>query len=103
MKTTQNGVYQAIQTKFLPCTNSRGSRIKAWCDRGSVTVPFSHSGKEHREAAEALCAKFIAEDKAKYGDQAKSAWDGLLIEGGLPNNGGHCFVFVPREMLSQLS
>ncbi|TXH40544.1 MAG: hypothetical protein E6Q97_39425 [Desulfurellales bacterium] len=33
---------QAIQTRYLGPTNSRGSRIKAWCDRGSITIPYPH-------------------------------------------------------------
>ena len=44
---------QAIQTKYLPATNTRGSRIKATCDRGSITIPYPRelSGDEvHREA-----------------------------------------------------
>ena len=51
---------QAIITKYLPTTNSRGSRIKATCSSGSVTIPYPYelSGQAvHRAAAEALAAK----------------------------------------------
>ena len=52
---------QAIETKYLPATNTRGSRIKATSASGlSVTVPYPHelSGMEcHWEAARALVAK----------------------------------------------
>lgn len=52
---------QAIETKYLPPTNTRGSRIKATSASGlSVTVPYPHelSGMEcHWEAARALVAK----------------------------------------------
>ena len=34
---------QAITTRYLPCTNCRGSRIKAECERGSITVSWDDS------------------------------------------------------------
>ena len=73
---------KAIQTKYLPCTNTRGSRIKAWAEGGNqVTVPYPHelSGQAvHRLAAETLCKKL--------------GWTGALLGGGLPN-GDYAFVF----------
>jgi hypothetical protein len=74
---------QAIITKYLPATNSRGSRIKATCAAGSITIsyPYELSGQAvHRKAAEALVAKL--------------GWDeiGGLLGGCLPNN-DYCFVF----------
>lgn len=52
---------QAISTKYLPATNTRGSRVKASSASGlSVTVPYPHelSGMAcHWEAAKALVAK----------------------------------------------
>lgn len=51
----------AIQTKFLPVTNSRGSRVKAWTSSGfSVTIPYPHEESyelSHFEAVKALVAK----------------------------------------------
>ena len=51
----------AIQTKFLPVTNSRGSRIKAWTSTGfSVTIPYPHEESyelAHFEAVKALVDK----------------------------------------------
>ena len=76
---------QAIKTKYLPATNNRGSRIKATCDAGSVTIPYPHelSGQaSHRAAAEALLVKLGWND-SNYGG---------LLGGGLPG-GGYCFVF----------
>ena len=75
---------QAIVTKYLPATNTRGSRIKATCDAGSVSISYPHelSGSDcHRAAAQALLDKL---DWNKYG---------ALIGGGLPNNAGYVFVF----------
>ena len=73
---------QAISTKFLGATDSRGSRIKATCEGGSVTVSYPYekrSGAEaHSVAALALCAKM--------------GWAGTLIAGGTQT--GYVFVFA---------
>lgn len=48
---------QAIQTKFLGPTNTRGSRIKATCWLTSMTVHYDHSAsveENHEAAIEAL-------------------------------------------------
>jgi hypothetical protein len=74
---------QAIQTKYLSPTNTRGARIKATCAAGSITISYPHelSGQAvHRKAAEALVSKL--------------QWDEIanLLGGCLPN-GDYCFVF----------
>ena len=77
---------QAIQTKYLPATNTRGSRIKATCAAGSVTIGYPHelSGQAvHRAAAEALAAKL---------DWTIANGYGQLLGGCLPD-GSYCFVF----------
>jgi hypothetical protein len=87
---------QAIQTKFLPATNTRGARIKATCWRGSITIDYPHhlSGDEvHREAARALLAKFRAEDKEKYGSEDSGAWGWEFVTGTLPD-GSCCHVLI---------
>lgn len=74
---------QAIHTKYLGPTNSRGARIKATCAAGSVTVDYPHelSGQAcHRAAADVLCAKLGWTDH------------GPLLGGCLPD-GSFCFVF----------
>lgn len=72
---------KAIMTKYLPCTNSRGSRIKAYdSDKNSVTIGYPHelSGEAvFKEAAIALCKKMN--------------WDTDIIGGGVDN--GYVFVF----------
>ena len=50
-----------ISTKYLGPTNTRGSRIKATCQRGSVTIPFKYNVYEeqnHYDAVKALVEKF---------------------------------------------
>lgn len=76
---------QAIQTRYLGATNSRGSRIKAWASAGSITIPYPHelSGQAvHRKAAEALVSKLGWND---------SHYGGLL--GGQVASGDYVFVF----------
>ena len=65
---------QAIQTKYLSPTNTRGSRIVATCDAGKITVPWDYaqgSFGNHQDAAMVLAAKL--------------GWDGTYVGGTLPN------------------
>jgi len=51
---------QAIQTKFLSATNTKGSRIKATCWLKSVTVSWDYSlcaDQNHRDAIKALVSE----------------------------------------------
>ena len=78
-------VRQAIITRYLPPTNTRGSRIRATCDRGSVTVTFSQEGSladAHAEAVCALLAKFAREDgqNRSFGEPAE------YVCGGMPQD-----------------
>lgn len=76
---------QAIITKYIGPTNSRGSRIKASASAGSVTIGYDDAlGVEdnHHAAALALAIKMGWE---KYGK---------LISGGTET--GFVFVFEPK-------
>ena len=91
---------QAIETKYIPATNTRGSRIKAECERGSITIDYPHelSGDAvHIAAADALVAKFVKEDAERYGTD-RNPWSKPRVCGGL-KNGHYAHVFV--ETLSQ--
>ena len=73
---------QAIQTRYLAPTNTRGARIKAWAAAGSITIgyPYELSSQAcHRKAAEALAAKF--------------QWESELL-GGQLENGDYAFVWA---------
>lgn len=51
---------QAILTKYLGATDTKDSRIKAWCDAGSITIPYPHElscPDTHAAAAMALVRK----------------------------------------------
>lgn len=60
---------QAIETKYLGPTNTRGGRIKATSDAGSMTVPWDYSlgvQDNHRAAAAALVAKLGWQDYGEW-------------------------------------
>lgn len=81
---------QAIQTKYLCPTNVRGSRYKAWCERGSITLSANdalNSDDNHKAAAEALKQKFCKEDEARYGPH-KNPWSAPTVFGTLPDGTG---------------
>lgn len=81
---------QAIQTKYIPVTNTRPSRIKASCAAGSVTVSYDHALNiegNHKAACDALCAKL--EWNTEY---YTSMVGGTLLDGSM------VWVFVPREL-----
>jgi hypothetical protein len=71
---------QAIQVKFLPPTNFKGSRYKAWCERGSIIIgsDFEFDGEANaKAAARALIARFLDEDKRRFGSVVQNPWAGL--------------------------
>lgn len=71
---------QAIETKWIAPTNVRGSKVKASCHAGSLTLHWDHAKNvedNHRTACDALVAKL--------------GWDGEFI-GGVIRNGVYVFV-----------
>lgn len=79
---------QAILTRFLCPTNTRGARISAQCAAGRVVVHCAHAltGEEnHQAAAQALRVK-LGWSEDRYGK---------LVTGQLPN-GDYCHVFTGR-------
>lgn len=87
---------QAIVTKFLPATNRLGARVKASCQRGSLTVAFpQHLNEEaaHVFAARSLCEKFAEQDVAKYGTPTeRNPWMRKRAFGWIPSGEGvHVF------------
>ena len=86
---------QSIQTKALPCTNTRGYRIKASCRRGSLVISYPALDMEdaHKFAAKALCDKFIKEDVKEYGAAAGigNPWGRPFSTGCFQDNFYHVF------------
>ena len=74
----------AIETKFIPCTNYRPSRVKATCQAGSLTLSWNDAldvARNHRAVAEALARKLN--------------WAGKWVGGHLPKlKRGYVFVLV---------
>lgn len=85
---------QAIVTKYIGPTDTKGARIKATCDAGSVTIGYPHelSGQDvHAAAAMALVRK-LGWDDGEY----KPFWQC----GSLPNQAGCVFVLESQAYRS---
>ena len=87
---------QSIQTKYLPATESNGSRIKAKCARGSIVIPFPHEltgDAIHRAAVLALVLRFLDEDAAKGTPRETNFWNRAFVSGSLPDDSmAHVFL-----------
>ena len=82
----KNTHHQAITTKFIGPTNCRGSRVKATCQAGSVTIGWDDAldiNENHDAAARALAEKF--------------GWEGDWVGGGHPIGHGNVYVCVQRS------
>jgi hypothetical protein len=88
---------QAIITTYKPATNTHGSRIKATCERGTLTVPVDHSldtEQRHIAAAQALINRFIKEDQLTRSEHPiDNPWNRPRAVGQLPS-GSYAHVFV---------
>jgi len=80
---------QAIHSKYIPATNTLGSRIKATCERGSITIDYPHelSGDAvHRKAALQLLERFVSEDWAERAiPPSQNPWKREFVTGCLPD------------------
>jgi hypothetical protein len=71
---------QKIDVKFLPAGRVKGSRLKAYCERGSLTLDCPH--ELHRDEwaeymVKHLVAKFLKEDEHKYqSNPSANPWAG---------------------------
>jgi hypothetical protein len=87
----QPSIRQAIVTRVLRATNTRGTRIKATAQAGSVTIGYDEAGstpEERHAAAAAALAKKFGWDSDYYGQ---------FVAGALPD-GGYVFVEMPRAV-----
>jgi hypothetical protein len=76
-------VTQAIETRYLGPTNTKGTRIKATAWGGNITVGYDYAldaQDNHRAAADALIAKM--------------GWQGKYAQGGNVKGDGYVFVNV---------
>lgn len=75
-------IMQAIKTRYLGPTNTKGSRIKASCDAKSIIVPWDYE-KSTTDNHWAACIAL----KERLG------WTGNMAMGSL--GGDFVFVFLP--------
>ncbi len=95
---------QAIIAKYIPPTNYKPGRVKATCERGSLTVSWDHeleAGENMRAACDSLCARFDAEDLKKYGALSdKARWSRPKASGQIPS-GEYVFCFIPERFFER--
>ena len=83
---------QAIVTKYLGPTNSRGARVKATCQAGSKTIPWDDAldvDANHDKAALALARQL--------------GWSMRFYRGGAPDGSGNCYVSETCSVLDCIS
>jgi hypothetical protein len=84
---------KAIETKYLPATNYKDARIKAYAEGGlSITIPYPHeydTEKAHKVAA--LCLV------TKQGWNKQSWYNGII---GGATKAGYAWVFVPKDSVT---
>ena len=82
---------QSIITKFLPCTNTKQDRVKAMCERGSITLSWDYAldvEPNHKRAIVALLRKFATEDSQRHDiNPWMSTWACDWHIGALPAGG----------------
>ena len=55
----QGYLREAIFTKILPATNCKGTRVKAKCSLGEITLGFSYTGDARSEQIRAVRALLL--------------------------------------------
>ena len=76
---------QAIATSFHGPTDTRGARVKATCDAGTIYVGWDYAlgiTENHAAAAKALATKL--------------GWTGAFVVGSV-KGGGHVFVLASAD------
>lgn len=73
-------VTQAIETKYLGATNTKGGRIKATAWAGSITVPYDHAlDVQDNHAAAQLALRHKLGWQGKYAQGANIKGDGYYF------------------------
>jgi hypothetical protein len=87
----ENVIMQAIQTKRLPCTNTKPTRIKAWCFAGSITMSVHSIPREYKAESHHYVAEQLQKKLNWIGPQY-----GFLESGTLPDGTmAHVMVKIP--------
>lgn len=78
---------QAIATKYIGPTDYKGSRVKATCEAGSITLHWD-------DAADSL----VNHDRAAVALADKLGWSrdlyGEMVRGEAPTSSPHAYVYV---------
>ena len=74
---------KAIQTKYLPATNTKPSRVKAFAEGVKPLTISAGDDNAHAAAAIALAKRM--------------GWTGTLVSGGLPDQSGEVFCFLQSD------
>ena len=78
---------QAIQTKILSATNTKGTRVKAWCQAGAITRPYGQVSESLSDYQRTVALELA--DSLDWLDRCEVA------SGWLPNGDG-CHVLVRK-------
>lgn len=87
---------QAITTRYAGPTNTRGSRIIAKANAGTITIPYPH--ELNTEQGHAKAARALVEKLAKEGGRG---WCGVWVAGGLPDERGNCYVHIGDDVRTE--
>lgn len=75
---------KAIETKYIPASNTRPARIKAYAEGVKpLTMSYDGDGNGHAKAAVALARRM--------------GWTGTLVSGGKADQTGEVFCFVESD------
>lgn len=89
---------QAITTKYISPTNHKGSRVKAECERGQITIDWDdalNATENHIAACKALRLKFAKEDEKEYGQPvSENPWLRPMAYGSPKSGRGYVFCFA---------
>lgn len=89
---------QAIISKYICPTNFHGARIKAKCERGSITLSWPYELNQeaaHVWAKGQLIARFLREDAERYGTK-RNPWADPTVCGQIPS-GEYVHVFTGHK------
>ncbi len=83
---------QAIVTKFIAPTNSRGARIKVSSWQGNKFYSYDYAANDAHKAAFELWLKEKNEQMAK--DYEVENWFSLAAEGSNPDGTGNTYIII---------
>lgn len=76
---------KAIETKYIPASSYRGSRIRAYAEGvKSLTISYDHGARNPHAVAAIALAK-------------RMGWTGTLVEGGKADQTGCVFCFLDSD------